>query len=176
MVNGAALQAAQGCVDLDDADRRLLGALADGLPLIERPYAALGDRAGLSEAEVCRRLARLREQDLIARLGVVVRHRELGYGANAMVVWDVPDEQARAFGRRLAGFPFVSLCYRRARSLPEWPYNLYCMIHARSREAALAQVGEVVEACLWHEVPREVLFSTRRFKQCGARYAGAGAR
>ncbi len=155
---------------LDAADRRLLAAIQHGLPLGPRPYAEVGTRAGIDEAEVIRRLARLKRAGVIKRFGVIVRHHELGYRANAMVVWDVPDDQVRALGRCLAAFDFVTLCYRRSRRLPQWRYNLYCMIHGRSREEVLANLEWMVNRCGLQALPHEVLFSRRRFKQCGAVY------
>ncbi len=78
------------------ADRALLAALAAGLALEPRPYAALARRLGLDEAAALQRLRALRDSGVVRRFGVVVRHHELGYRANAMVVWDVPDEQVSA--------------------------------------------------------------------------------
>ena len=84
---------------VDDTDRRLLAAIAKGLPLAPRPFAEVGNRVGLSEREVIARLERLKQSGVVRRFGVVVRHHELGYGANAMVVWDAPDDQVRELGR-----------------------------------------------------------------------------
>ena len=160
---------------LDEADQRLLRALQDGLPLVARPYAALGERAGLSEHEVMMRITHLRVLGVIRRFGVVVRHHEVGYGANAMVVWDAPDNQVAELGRCLAGFDFITLCYRRPRRLPQWRYNLYCMIHGKSREEVLAHLEWMVSRCGLSSLPHEVLFSRRRFKQRGAHYFFAEA-
>jgi DNA-binding Lrp family transcriptional regulator len=151
-------------------DLRLIAAIQDGLPLDPRPYARVAEAAGLSEREVISRLGRLAEDGVIRRFGVVVHHHELGYRANAMVVWDVPDAEVGEAGRRLAGLPFVTLCYRRPRHLPDWPYNLFCMIHGRNRGAVEALVEEASAAAGLNGRPRDVLFSRRRFKQRGARY------
>jgi len=154
----------------DGADRLLLDALRDGLPLTERPYADVGAPIGMSEEEVIERLSRLKLVGVIRRFGVVVRHHEVGYRANAMVVWDVPDDEAAVYGQRIAAFPFVTLCYRRERSLPVWPYNLYCMIHGRDRARVEARIAQLIEQCGLGASPHAVLFSRRRFKQCGASY------
>lgn len=154
----------------DARDRQLLAAIHGGLPLVSRPYAEVGARLGMVEAEVVERLQRLLAQGVIKRFGVVVRHHELGYRANAMAVWDVPDEQASEIGRRLARLDFVTLCYRRARSLPAWRYNLYCMIHGRDRATVQGHIVFINGLCGLNEMPHAVLFSRRRFKQCGADY------
>ena len=120
-------------------------------------------------------LERWVERRVINRVGVIVRHHELGYRANAMVVWDVPDNEVRSAGRCVATAPFVTLCYLRLRHLPEWRYNLYCMIHGRDRGQVLKQIGELRASRDLMRYPSEILFSRRRFKQRGARYLPAAA-
>ena len=148
----------------------LLAALQTGLPLVSRPYAALAERVGMEEAEVITHIQQWLASGIIKRLGVVVRHRHLGYQANAMVVWDIPDEDVSAIGQRMSGFDGVTLCYRRPRRGTDWPYNLFCMIHGKDRQKVLAQTEQLAAACGIAEVPRAVLFSRRCFKQRGARY------
>lgn len=160
-------------MDLSDTDRRLLAVLSRGLPLAARPYGVVGARLGLAESEVLDRLRRFADAGTFNRFGVIVRHRALGYRANAMVVWDVPDDRVREAGRALAGLPYVSLCYRRPRRPPSWPYNLFCMIHGRERATVRAQIDAATRAAGLEEAPRAVLFSRRRFKQTGARYEAA---
>jgi len=150
--------------------RALLSVVQEGVPLTARPYAEIGLRAGMSEEAVIAALARLLRERVIGRFGVIVRHRELGYRANAMVVWDVPNAEARTVGSSMAQADFVTLCYRRLRYLPHWPYNLYCMMHGTSRDAVAARIGELTERCGLERYPRAVLFSRRCFKQRGARY------
>lgn len=157
-------------MELSETDRDLIAALQDGLPLAPRPYAVLGAELGLSEADVIRRLRDLSDQGTIRRFGVVVRHLELGYRANAMVVWALLPEELDDTGRRLAGLPYVSLCYQRPPRPPAWPYNLFCMIHGRRRHVVEALIENATEAAGLVGRPRAVLFSRRRFKQRGARY------
>lgn len=159
-------------MELSDADRRLVAAIQTGLPISPRPYEQIGRAAGMSEEDVIRRLAELLDSGVIRRLGVVVRHHELGYCANAMVVWDVPDVEVGAVGRRMADSPCVTLCYRRPRRPPAWTYNLFCMIHGRDRAAVEEQIGRLAAELGLEDIPRAVLFSRRRFKQRGAYYAG----
>ena len=160
----------------DVTDLALVRAVQDGLPLTPQPYAAVAQQLGISEAEVLARLRRLSESGDIRRLGVVVRHRELGYRANAMVVWDVPDQRVAEVGRLLGRQPRVNLCYRRPRRLPQWRYNLFCMIHGHTRQEVLEHLAELITCCGLDELPYQVLFSRRRFKQCGARYGEAVSR
>jgi siroheme decarboxylase len=160
----------------DDLDRRILSALADGLPLVSRPYDEIADRAGLSVAEVGARLAHMLMRGIITRFGFVVRHRLLGFTANAMAVWDVPDNLVDSVAGHLASNRHVTLCYRRPRRLPDWRYNLFCMVHARSRADALAIITDLNAIAGVGHLDRAVLFSTHCYKQRGAVFeAGAAA-
>lgn len=150
----------------------VLSALADGLPLVPRPYGAIAKRLGICEAGVLEEVERLQRDGVISRFGVVVRHHELGYRANAMVVWDIPDNLVAEVGRTLTEQPGVTLCYQRPRRLPRWPYNLFCMFHGKCREAVSAEVEAASLAAGLSYFPREILFSKRRFKQRGATYKG----
>jgi siroheme decarboxylase len=162
-------------MELNRVDRRLLAVLEDGLPLVARPYAAVAEQVGLSEAAVIARLESLLKLGVIKRLGLVVRHHEIGYRANAMTVWDVPDASVDRVGQALAASPDVTLCYRRPRRLPGWPYNLFAMVHGRERPAVLERIAWLRTEHDLDGVPHAVLFSTRRFKQRGARYFAEAA-
>ncbi|HXH03955.1 MAG TPA: AsnC family protein [Candidatus Competibacteraceae bacterium] len=153
-------------------DRALIALLQEGLPLCPHPYALLAERLGWDEAAVRAAIARLQADGVIRRFGVVVRHHELGYRANAMVVWDVPDAEVDAVGERLARWPGVNLCYRRTRRPPRWPYNLFCMLHGRERAEVEARIAELRRALDLERYPYAVLFSLRRHQQRGARFAG----
>ena len=157
-------------VALDDHDQALITLLQTGLSLSETPYAELGRRLGMDEGEVISRIKNLVQRNIIKRFGVVVRHHELGYRANAMVVWDIPDDRISELGPCMGQFDFVTLCYRRPRRLPAWPYNLFTMIHGQDRDDVLDNVQFLAARCGLEDLQHEVLFSTRRFKQRGAIY------
>ena len=163
-------------LELDALDYALVEAIQEGLPLVARPYAEIAAFIGASEAEVIARLDRLLDHGVIKRLGIVVRHHELGFRANAMVVWNIPDERVDEFGRCVGASGLVNLCYQRPRRLPDWPYNLFCMIHGKDRDAVLAHLEHLRDQCGLTDFPCEVLFSKQRFKQTGARYVAARAR
>ena len=156
---------------LSSEQRRLVAALQPGLPLVARPFATLGQRIGMTEAEVISIIADWQKSGVVKRLGVVVRHHELGYTANAMVVWDLPDDDVERVGSLLAAEPEVTLCYRRRRHPPQWPYNLFCMIHGRERGEVEATIAELRQRHGLESCAHETLFSLTRFKQNGARYA-----
>lgn len=154
---------------LDRTDHRLLELLTEGLALAPEPFAPLAEAAGIGAEEALARLRRLVEIGVITRLGLIVRHRPLGYRANAMVVWDVADGDVDAIGGHFAAQPFVTLCYRRPRRLPGWRYNLFCMVHGRDRATTAAQVGELSRRAGSSVRDHAVLFSRRCFRQRGAR-------
>lgn len=162
---------------LDDLQAMHLRHLLEaGLPLAARPYQALAERIGASEQAVLEQVRHWSEDGLFRRVGLVLKHRAMGFRANAMLVMDIPDEQVDEVGQRLGQAAGINLCYQRPRRLPDWPYNLFCMVHGRERE----QVCELIEALLAEHqlshVPHQLLFSTRAFKQCGGRYAPSAAR
>lgn len=158
-------------VPIDESERRLVSVLQEGLPLFMRPFALIAERIGASESDVLGRIGRWLEDGAIKRFGVVVRHQELGYTANAMVVHDIPDDQVSETGRALAEEQDVTLCYRRPRRLPDWPYNLFCMIHGRDRGEVEGIIADLRRRHGLNDCAHEVLFSLTRFKQNGARYA-----
>lgn len=155
---------------IDEKDQALIKLLQTGITLSKAPYMELGNQLGMSECEVITRITHLKQSKVVKRFGIVVRHHELGYRANAMTVWNIPDQNVSEFGMCMGQFDFVTLCYRRPRRLPEWPYNLFTMIHGQDREHVLENISLLVERCGLKDVEHEVLFSTRRFKQRGAIY------
>ncbi len=156
---------------IGEIERRLISVLQEGLPMFIRPFQLIAGRVGTSEAEVLGRIQRWLEDGAIKRFGVVVRHHELGFRANAMLVHDIPDERVSEIGRALAEEQAVTLCYRRPRCLPEWQYNLFCMIHGRERGEVEATIAELRQRHGLENCAHETLFSLTRFKQNGARYA-----
>ena len=156
----------------DPRDISILAAIEDGLPLVESPYRTVADGLGLAQSEVIERLDHLSASGIVTRFGCVVRHDKLGYRSNAMAVWDVPDDRIEDVAASFARHPRVTLCYQRPRHLPVWPYNIFCMVHSRSRLDAFAVIDEInlqADSGLFRQ---SVLFSRRCFKQRGAVFSG----
>ncbi len=156
---------------LDAIDRKLIAATQAGLPLVAEPYRALADKLGLGEAEVISRLTRLLEEGAIRRIGAIPNHYALGYTANGMSVWDIADEAIADIGARVGALDFVTHCYERPRHLPLWPYNLFAMVHGRTRDEVRAKVAEIAVLVGPAARAHEVLFSTRILKKTGLRIA-----
>lgn len=159
-----------------DDDAALVQHLTQGLPLVPTPFAQLARTLGRTQSDVLQRVRALADAGVLPRIGLIVRHRALGWRSNAMVAWDVPEGNIDAIGERLAATRGVNLCYRRRRYAHEWPYNLYCMIHAKSRGDALATLAEASAAAGLDPCPRQILFSSRCYKQTGAMVAAPAAR
>lgn len=154
---------------LDAIDRRIIAATQEGLPLVPRPYAALGEAAVASESDVIARLTRHVESGAIRRIGAIPNHYALGLVANGMSVWEVDDAAVEEVGERIGGLDFVTHCYERPRYPPLWPYNLFAMVHGRCRQEVYDKVAHIAGligyACRAHDV----LFSTRILKKTGLR-------
>lgn len=154
---------------LDAIDRQLIVATQSGLPLTPAPYADIATRLNISEAEALQRLRALQEHGVIRRIGVVPNHYKLGYRFNGMSVWDVDDAQIDQLGQQVGDLPFVSHCYRRPRHLPDWPYNLFAMVHGKTREEADQQVATIRKLLGSACRGSDVLFSQRILKKTGLR-------
>ncbi len=154
---------------LDELDRRLICSTQGGLPLVPRPYEAVGAALGITGEQVRERLQAMLANGLIRRIGAVPNHYRLGFTANGMSVWDVMDDQIDELGARVGALPFVSHCYRRPRRLPVWRYNLFAMLHGRNRAEVAQKASEISgllgAACEAHDI----LYSTAILKKTGLR-------
>ncbi len=154
---------------LSPQDRAIVTALQAGLPLVPRPYAVIADRLGLSETDLHDRLRALMASSAIRRIGIAPNHYRLGMTANGMSVWDVADDVAETLGAQVGALDFVTHCYLRPRALPDWPYNLFAMVHGADRDAVEAKRAQI--AALLGDACRanDILYSTRILKKTGLR-------
>jgi len=155
---------------ISEQDLLLLDALQGGIPIAAEPYKVIGDKIGMSEEEVLLRLTNLLDVGTLKRFGIIVRHHELGYRCNGMCVWEVPEDRLVEIGQKFSKYDFVTLCYERPKRLPDWPYNLFCMIHGKERDTVIAQAEQLARDNDLLDIKRDILFSTKRFKQRGAHY------
>jgi siroheme decarboxylase len=154
---------------LDDIDRKIIEATQAGLPVTIRPYHAIADQLELDPELVMHRFQNLQENGIIRRIGVVPNHYKLGYRANGMTVWDVPDEMIINFGNKIGALDFVSHCYHRPRHLPDWPYNLFAMVHAHNKETTNQYIDVIADILGDANRQHTVLYSTRILKKTGMR-------
>ncbi|MEZ5797835.1 MAG: Lrp/AsnC family transcriptional regulator [Paracoccaceae bacterium] len=159
---------------LDATDRRILKATAGGLPLTPYPFEEVGRWLVLPENEVIARMQAMQEDGVIRRVAIAPNHYALGMTANGMSVWDIDDALAEDLGAQVGMLPFVSHCYLRPRALPDWPYNLFAMLHGSSPaevEAKRAEVAGLLGAACRGS---DILYSTRILKKSGMRLSGEG--
>lgn len=157
---------------LDQTDRALISATQGGLPLTARPYLALAQEIGTTEEDVLRRFEHLLQLGIVRRIGAVPNHYKLGYHANGMSVWDVQDDLVAMLGRRVGALDFVSHCYHRPRHLPVWPYNLFAMVHGRTRDEVASQAAEIATLLGDADRGHDILYSSRILKKTGLRLTG----
>ena len=156
----------------DDIDRRIIVATQGGLPLVPEPYQAIADELGLAVDDVMARMRAMLAGGLIRRIGAVPNHYALGYRANGMSVWDVPDEAIAELGQQVGALDFVSHCYHRPRHLPHWPYNLFAMVHGRDRDEVTCKVERIAKLMGVKDRGHQILYSSRILKKTGMRFAG----
>lgn len=151
-------------------DRRIVMATQSGLLLDPRPYGRLAEELGVDVEILTTRLKAMLADGTIRRIAAVPNHFRLGYTANGMSVWDVCDRHVDALGEEVGRLGFVSHCYRRPRHPPVWPYNLFAMVHGRSREEVNDQVGEISRLLGGHCRASDILLSKRILKKTGLRF------
>jgi DNA-binding Lrp family transcriptional regulator len=154
---------------IDPLDRAIIQATQAGLPLVPDPWATVGEQVGTSAEEVRQRMERMLAKGVIRRIGAVPNHYALGFRGNGMSVWDVPDRMVRYYGRLIGELEFVSHAYHRPRHLPQWPYNLFAMVHGRDRSEVMGKVEQIAALLGKDNRGHEVLFSTRILKKTGLR-------
>jgi DNA-binding Lrp family transcriptional regulator len=154
-------------------DRAIVRATQAGLPRVARPYHAVARALGVTPELVIARIEAMLVDGRIRRIGVVPNHYALGWRANAMTVWDVADDRVDALGEKVGALPGVSHCYRRPRHLPQWPYNLFAMVHGRTRAEAETMVGEIAGVLGDATRGHDVLYSSRILKKTGLRLRAA---
>jgi len=159
-------------MSIGDTDRAIIEATQAGLPLVPAPYAALAAELGLDEATVMSRFEAMKDSGVIRRIAAAPNHYKLGMTANGMTVWDVDDAALGKIGPKIGALPFVTHCYERPRALPDWPYNLFAMVHGHSQAEVRDKIGQIAQLLGDKVCQHEVLFSTRILKKTGLRIGG----
>jgi DNA-binding Lrp family transcriptional regulator len=157
---------------VDIIDRQIIQTTQAGLPLVSEPYQAIAEQLGLSAQVVMLHMAEMQQTGVIRRIAAVPNHYKLGYRYNGMTVWDVEDSYVDELGQKVAKLPFVSHCYQRPRHLPDWPYNLFAMVHGKAEADAEQQVAIIAEILGEQVRSHEVLYSTKILKKTGLRIGG----
>ena len=153
--------------DLTDRDKDFIRELQKDLEIIPEPFKALAENLGVTTADLFSKAKEYEQIGVMRRFAAILRHRDAGFSANGMVVWNVPEEKIDEIGYKLASFPQISHCYRRP-TYPDWQFNLFSMIHARTLEAAETIAAEMSETVGIKDY--RILFSSREFKKERVKY------
>ena len=156
-------------VILDETDLAIMRSTQAGLPLSPEPYQQIAEQLGLTAEVVMTRMSAMQERGIIRRIGAVPNHYKLGYRFNGMTVWNVPDESIDELGKKVGQLEFVSHCYHRPRHLPEWPYNLFAMVHGKSQADVDQQIQQIADLLGDANLGCDVLYSTKILKKTGFR-------
>ena len=154
---------------LDETDRKIIQATQAGLPLTPQPYQAIADQLRLTADDVMMRLSAMQNSGIIRRIGAVPNHYQLGYRFNGMTVWNISEVFVDKLGHKVGQLDFVSHCYHRPRHLPEWPYNLFAMVHGKSQEEVDKQIQQISDLLGGYNLGSDVLYSTKILKKTGFR-------
>ncbi|HWR08655.1 Lrp/AsnC family transcriptional regulator [Sporomusa sp.] len=152
---------------LDNLDKKIIAVMQGEFPLVAEPYKELAQQIGITEHELLERLGRYRLSGQLRKMGAVLRHREVGYAANALCAWIVPEQQLAEVGQLMSGYMAVTHCYARIPQ-PGWPYNFYTMLHAHTRAECQRLAEELAEATGLDIYT--LLFSTREWKKTSMSY------
>lgn len=153
--------------NLSQLEKRVLKALIEGIPLVERPYEEMAKNLGVTQEEVISAIKSLLEKKVIRRLGATLRHNLAGYEGNAMVAWKVPEERIDEVGKWFSEKPYVSHCYVR-KTYQDWPYNFYTMCHAKTKEELKALIKEAAKELNLKDY--EILFTVKEIRRKHAQY------
>ena len=152
---------------MTELEKKVLGAVQDDIPITRQPFLELSQKLGLSEKTFLETLKKLIDQGVIRRFGATIRHQKSGFEANAMAAWQVQDMEIDRVGRQMATCRTVSHCYCRV-TQPQWPYNLYTMIHAANKDACRQTAAQLADQTGVHDYI--LLFSCRELKKTSRRY------
>lgn len=152
---------------LSQLDKEIIKALQEDFPLCEEPYKILAQRVGISEEDFLKRVRALVEEKKIRKMGAVLRHREVGFNANALCAWQVPPDKLDDIAQVMSSHAAVSHCYDRTPA-PNWNYNLYTMIHAKTRDECEQIINEL--STMTGVTDYKILYTKREWKKTGMKY------
>ena len=152
---------------VDELDKKIIATVQDEFPIVDRPYLVLANKIGITEEELLSRLKQYTESGKLRKAGAVLRHREVGFAANVLCAWKVPEDKLEEIGVNMAQNPSVSHCYDR-RTTDSWPYNVYTMIHAHTRTECSEIANKI--ATENNLTDYKMLFSIKEWKKTSMRY------
>ena len=150
-----------------EKDKEFIRELQKDLEIVDRPFLNTAQKLGITEEELFQKLKHYEDIGVMRRFAAILRHRDAGFIANGMIVWKVPDDRITEVGETLGSFPQVSHCYQRP-VYNDWPYNVFSMIHCKSKDEAKNMAKEIQKVI--HVDEYNILFSAREFKKTRVEY------
>ncbi|MDP3788775.1 MAG: Lrp/AsnC family transcriptional regulator [Candidatus Omnitrophota bacterium] len=154
---------------LSELDKTIISLISRDIPLTKRPFKDLAGRLGIDEKLLIERIRLFKKNGLMRKFAASLNHKKIGFRYNAMVAWNVPDKLIDKAGNIMASFREVSHCYQR-QIAPGWNYNLYSMVHGRTKEECLGVVKKI-SAKVGRNIDHRALFSFKEEKKTGAKYS-----
>lgn len=152
---------------LSSLDISIIRKIQEDLPLVPEPYKAIAEELGITEKEVINKIQGFCKSGIIRRFGTTLNHRNVGFKANSMVVWKVPEARIKDVSKIMILFSQVSHCYQRP-TFQGWPYNVFTMVHAETKQECEKIVKEIESAVNVNEY--EMLYSTAELKKVSMKY------
>ncbi|MFB3113861.1 MAG: Lrp/AsnC family transcriptional regulator, partial [Nitrosopumilaceae archaeon] len=150
-----------------EEDKDFIRELQKDLAITDKPFLKSAQKLGMSEDQIFEKLKHYEEIGVMRRYAAILRHRDVGFVANGMIVWKVPEQRIIEVGEKLGAFPQVSHCYQRP-VYPDWPYNVFSMIHCKSQEEASDVAKQIQNQINVDEY--KILFSAKEFKKTRVEY------
>lgn len=152
---------------LTELEKQVISSIQGDMPVTEKPYVQLAETIGISEDEFLQILQGLSDRGIIRRFGATLRHQKSGFNANAMIAWQAEENEIEDIGTKMAAFKEVSHCYRR-NPAPDWPYNVYTMVHAKTEEECHETAKRI--SAITGVDKYSLLFSKKELKKTSMKY------
>jgi len=150
-----------------EEDKEFIRELQKDLEIVDKPFLKASQKLGMTEDQLFDKLKHYENIGVMRRYAAILRHRDLGFIANGMIVWKVPEERISKVGEKLGAFPQITHCYQRP-VYNDWPYNVFSMIHCKSEEEAKNMAKQIQKEV--HVDEYKILFSAREFKKTRVEY------
>jgi DNA-binding Lrp family transcriptional regulator len=150
-----------------EEDKQFVRELQKDMEIIDEPFVKSANNLGITENELFEKMKHYENIGVMRRFAAILRHRQVGFTANGMIVWKVPNEKISEVGSKLGAFPQVSHCYERP-TYPDWPYNVFSMIHCKTHNEA-QEMAKTIQNQI-HVDDYMILFSSREFKKTRVEY------
>lgn len=150
-----------------EEDKDFIRELQKDMSITDEPFVKAADHLGITEDDLFSKMKYYENIGVMRRFAAILRHRQVGFTANGMIVWKVPEDRITEVGEKLGSFPQISHCYQRP-TYPDWPYNVFSMIHCKTQDEANDMAKTIQDQI--HVDDFRILFSSREFKKTRVEY------